>query len=212
MIGFICSVVDHSDDQRFILDLYQNYKQLMFLTARKYVTDETSCEDIMQDSIIKLIQHIDTIRGKDYGKLTSYIISTVKNTSIDYLRKQGRSRPYWNSTDDEAYAGDISEDAPTMDELLLINERRARLYSIWPELSEQDQIALRGKYILGYTDVEIAELLGCQEASVRSRLVRARRRALRLLTQDGREGGAANDWPAILAEMGRGDIFRTADG
>ncbi len=104
MISFICSIVEDTDDQRFIIDLYHRYKKLMLMTARKYVADENGCEDIMQDSIVKLIQNIHVIRAKERCILASYIVSTVRNTSIDYLvfGQENRLENYqvWKSTKD----------------------------------------------------------------------------------------------------------------
>ena len=183
LISFICSIVEDTDDQRFIIDLYHRYKKLMLMTARKYVADENGCEDIMQDSIVKLIQNIHVIRAKERCVLASYIVSTVRNTSIDYLRRQGRDSKYRNSGEEYSFQEPVDMTSISIEELLLMKERQAHLYDIWPKLSEQDQTALRGKYILEYSDAEIAMLLGCKEASVRTRLSRARKRAFYLLSQ-----------------------------
>lgn len=183
MISFICSMVEDADDQSFIIDLYHTYKKLMLMTARKYVADECGCEDIMQDSIVKLIQNIHVIRSKERCVLASYIVSTVRNTAIDYLRKQGRDSKYRNSVEESACEEPADAASVSVEELILMKERRSQLYDIWPQLSEQDQTALRGKYILEYSDAEIASLLGCKEASVRTRLSRARKRAFYLLSQ-----------------------------
>lgn len=182
MIAFICTMVEAPDDQVFMIDLYHKYKRLMLRTAKKYVADDYACEDIIQDSLIKLIQNISKIRTKECSVWASYIVSTVRNTSIDYLRKQGRAEKYLDMESDvQEEAADRK--ALSLDEMLLMKERQAQLYSIWPQLSEPDQTALRGKYILEYTDAELASLLGCKESSVRTRLSRARRRAFLLLSQ-----------------------------
>lgn len=43
---------------------------------------------------------------------------------------------------------------------------------------------MEGKYILGYTDAELADMLGCKKSSVRMKLTRARRRAFQLMTEE----------------------------
>ena len=188
MIAFICTMVEDIDDQSFMIDLYHSYKKLMVLTARKYVADGVACEDIVQDSIVKLIQHISVIRTKERCVLASYIVSTVRNCSIDYLRKQGRVEKYFTGVEVDDGFIDGSE-ILSLDDYLAIKERQAKLFDIWPKLSEADQTALRAKYILEYTDAEIANLLGCKESSVRTKLSRARKRAFRLLSQLEGEGG-----------------------
>ena len=50
-------------------------------------------------------------------------------------------------------------------------------------LSENDQLLLEGKYLLGYTDTELASLLKCKVGSIRMKLTRARRKALKLIVE-----------------------------
>ena len=72
-----------------------------------------------------------------------------------------------------------------MDESLIRQEELAGLQAIWSQLSKEDQLLLEGKYLLEYSDPELAQLLGCQSASVRMKLTRARRRAQKLLKKEG---------------------------
>ena len=37
LISFICSIIEDTDDQRFIIDPYHRYKKLMLMTGGKYV-------------------------------------------------------------------------------------------------------------------------------------------------------------------------------
>ena len=53
------------------------------------------------------------------------------------------------------------------------------------KLGERDWFLLHTKYIIGCSDAEIGGILGCNQASVRTLLTRARRRAKVIL--DGKE-------------------------
>ena len=70
-----------------------------------------------------------------------------------------------------------------MDDLMILSEENAQLREIWPMLSEDQRFILEGKYILGYSDKELAEQLQCNPSSIRMKLTRARRNALALLLQ-----------------------------
>ena len=70
-----------------------------------------------------------------------------------------------------------------IDEILIISEQSQALVAIWPLLPESDQILLEGKYLLGYTDTELADLLKCKVESIRMKLTRARRKALKLIVE-----------------------------
>lgn len=55
----------------------------------------------------------------------------------------------------------------------------------WMALPEETRSLLAGKYLLGLSDAELAEQYGCRPDSIRMKLTRARRQALKIL----REGG-----------------------
>ena len=74
-------------------------------------------------------------------------------------------------------------EARSLDEQVSLSELKARLSALWPRFSEEEQILLEGKYILGYTDQELALQVECKPASIRMKLTRARRRALQILTE-----------------------------
>ena len=70
-----------------------------------------------------------------------------------------------------------------METLLILAARLKALLDIWPVLPKETQIFLKGKYILGYTDQELACQLKCKPSSIRMKLTRARRAALLLLSE-----------------------------
>lgn len=56
-------------------------------------------------------------------------------------------------------------------------------------LPEKDWRLLELKYIAGFSDSEIAAEIGCQTASIRMLLLRARQRARAILSNDERKDG-----------------------
>lgn len=48
--------LNHSE-REFISDLYDKYKKLMYATAQKYISDFSATEDIVQDSLVKLMKN-----------------------------------------------------------------------------------------------------------------------------------------------------------
>lgn len=182
MIIFITSTVSDPDDRAFMIALYQRYARLMEETARRYVFKPEEREDVVQDSLVKLIQNIEKIRALPRCTLPSYIVSTIRNTAYDHLRSTGRQNAHqaeWN--DDDASA--ILSAEPPLEEMLYLSEKKDALSQIWPKLSETDQILLKGKYLLGYSDQTLGQLLHCKPGSVRMKLTRARRRALQLILE-----------------------------
>ena len=56
------NVGQNDTDQEFILWLYQEFYRLMFYTAQKYVANQKQQEDIVQESLRKLIEKTPRLR------------------------------------------------------------------------------------------------------------------------------------------------------
>lgn len=169
-------------DQLFIEGIYKTFERLMYHTAQKYCVNPRVCEDIIQESLIKLIAKVSLLRTLNEFALANYIVTTVKNTSIDSIRKKATEKNNTISLGD--LECDLPADTLTMDEILAQEEMRIHIRKTLNQLDPEDQWLLEGKYILGYDDSELARVLNCKPASIRMKLTRARRKALQLL-----EGG-----------------------
>ncbi len=180
MLAMICANVSDTDDREFMEQLYCEYERLMFATARKYLSAPEDVEDVVHTSLLRLMKKIPDLRNFERCILTAYIVSTVRNTSINFLRDQARRQDHTAALDDSIPSG-----ALPMDELMELAERREQLSQVWGQLSEEDRMLLEGKYIAGCTDAELADSLRCKPDSIRMKLTRAKRRVLALLTRKG---------------------------
>lgn len=176
----------HPNDQEFITQIYQEFNRLMYFTARKYNSDPHQCEDVVQDSLRKLIEKVDTLRQLNRFTLASYIVVTVRHTAIDHLKQQGDETNWILSLDD--MSENISQDpTSTLDDGIIRKERLEEVRRIWPLLDAETRQIVEGKYILEYDDKQLAELLGCQPSSVRMKLTRARRKAMEFLKEGAKQ-------------------------
>lgn len=166
----------------FLLWLYDEFYRLMFFTAQKYLADPSQLEEVVQESLRKLIEKVDRLQSFPHSILTGYIVATVRNTALTYRKRQVKHSRVISLEDIDLEAPD---DRESMDESLIHEEELAGLHAIWSQLSKEEQLLLEGKYLLEYSDPELAQLLGCQSASVRMKLTRARRRVQKLLTKEG---------------------------
>lgn len=180
MVGFICAVIHEPSDREFILWVYGEFKNLMYSTAYKYTSNADTADDIVQDAIVNLIKNVGTIRPMKRYILAGYIMATIRNISINTLKSQAHHRENIAELTD-----DIFTEALPLDAMLMLTEQKTQLNKIWPQLSEEVQILLEGKYILGYSDQELAKVFKCKPSSIRMKLTRARRKALALLIEEG---------------------------
>lgn len=170
-------------DQHFFTELYLQYEPLLFSTAWKYTRDEQAVEDIVQDSIEKLIKKITTLKTLNRYAMVSYIVNTVRNTAINHMHREGLKNKYF--VDDSDNISDFYElIVESNPEIIYLNTEFTE--STWETLSklpDKYMTLLKGKYILGLDDAELAELICCKPSSVRMYLTRARRKAMELLVK-----------------------------
>ena len=167
--------MENEDDRRFVTELYQKYKLNMYYAARRIVKDSHIAEDLVQDSCIVIINQLEKVKGVEDCKKRFYIVSLVKNVSINYVVKRNRQSKYSFLASDDLLAQqpDCSSD---IEERLICECDIASLKAALRQLFEKDRTILRMKYFDELRDGEIAKYLEIQAASVRYYLTLARRR------------------------------------
>lgn len=188
MIALISENARTSDDKEFMLALYNEYQRLMYYTARKYCSDINDCEEVVQEVVLKLINKIPLLRTLEEKALAGYVSVAVRNTAITWLRKQAREHKMFVNWPEEA--SEIPDTDLGIEESLILKEKKASMLEIWDLMSEEDRFLLEGRYILQYSDNELAEMIGCKASSLRMKMSRVRRKALKLMTERDRGDGS----------------------
>lgn len=189
MITFIIETTSNVKDRDFMLNLYCEYDRLMYFIAGKCLSDRFACEEVVQDTVLKLILKIPLLRTLDEKALAAYVSAAVRNTAYSHLRKQSKEQNLFLPWSGEMEMVPSEEGSPE-DEMILLEEKQAFI-KIWRELAWEDRFLLEGRYILRYTDRELADGLGCRPDSVRMKLTRARRKAWKQMKAQTAEGGEA---------------------
>ncbi len=161
-----------TDDQQYVIWIYQEFETLMYSIVRKYHSNPTIQEDIVQECVLKLIEKVPLLRSFNRYMLASYIAATVRNASINELRKAEPlplQEPEFNGH---------SHDQNVENDIIHVLIQREKVSLMWENLSQEDRILLEGRYLLGYSDEEISEILKCKPSSVRMKMTRARRNAV----------------------------------
>lgn len=186
MLIYINTMVSDQDDCEFLGEMFEEFQKLMYSTAYRYISDESSCEDIIQTAMLRLIDKVTLLRTFERCTLASYIVSAIRNTSLNYIKAQNRERAHMHWIDDYEIDDLPSADLP-LDDQLYTKERLSQLSTVWTKLSEHERFLLEGRYILGFSDAELATQVGCKPSSIRMKLTRARRVALGVLIMDEEE-------------------------
>lgn len=180
MIPTIILTIENNDDREFMTQLYLDNQYIMYSEIYKLVQDPWVAEDILQDSLVRLIDKIPTLKTLNTRRQVNYVITTVRNQAKNHFRKQSKIDCSSLDDEDSFLFASIACDS-NLEETVFLRDDIGHLREIWPQLSEVSQQILERKYFLCQSDAEIAEALSVKPSSIRMKLSRARKEALSLL-------------------------------
>lgn len=170
----IClAAIDTEEDKIKLEQIYKRYNQIMYQAAYRILADSYQAEDVVSQTLFKIIDYLDEIRKLSKARTKAYIITMTENTAIDYYRKRNREQVqdiikiecFQNSTVDSYGENDVLD---------AINSLTVNYSTI-----------LRLRYSQGYSDKEIAEMLGITQENVRTRVKRAKKKLEGVLRERG---------------------------
>ncbi len=131
---------------------------------------------IVQNSLIRISQHIGTLRQNNVQGLLAWVGKIVRYALIDALRQRSRDRS--ESVGTRIY--DLADHWSAPDPCVAA-ENRDRLGCALAQLSTREQQVVVGRFIDGLSDAEISARVGASIGSVRVLRCRALRSLKRLL-------------------------------
>lgn len=174
MFPLIFSTIRDANDRAFMEQLYEQYHKLIYSQVYKLTKDEYDVEEIVQESLVRLIGKVELLQTLPRDRLVNYTISVARNTAYAFLRKQKKLEMIpFEDCELVGYSQQASDSR--LDEIIIQKIEGEKLYYAWTHLREQDQVLLNMKYILGYENEEIAEVLDVKPGSIRMMLTRAKR-------------------------------------
>lgn len=173
----ICILAIRDDDDRaYMTRLFVKYQRLMYRTIYDILGDKWATEDVLQTTLLRLIDHLDTLRRLEPEGLAGYIAAACRHTAYNAVRDS--SRHPWLPLDGEP---EVPDERQEVEDRVLRRLELDALAQVWPRLDENTRWLLEARYILDYSDGELARELGVKPDSVRMALTRARRKARRLM-------------------------------
>ncbi|TCT14271.1 RNA polymerase sigma-70 factor (ECF subfamily) [Natranaerovirga pectinivora] len=154
-------------------EIYYMYSKDIYRCAFKILKTHHSAEDIVQNTIMKLIDNLENIEDVNSKKTKSYILTIATNMAINMIKKnkkivnleKNHEERLVDDTDLEKY----------MLNLETCSEIAATLSKINPNYAD----ILMLKYFHEYSNAEIAEILQINENNVHIRLHRSKRELLK---------------------------------
>jgi RNA polymerase sigma factor (sigma-70 family) len=163
--------------------LYGRYGRAAYSLARRILTDETLAQDVVQEVFLSLWRDA---RRFDAGRGTvaTYLLSMTHHRAVDVVRREESLRRW--RTSDEGLELDPDPGAGVADQVEA-GERRAQVRAALRELPAAQREALLLAYVGGYTQREVAALVGVPLGTVKTRMAAGMRKMKAALRDAGRE-------------------------
>lgn len=146
------------DDQAFV-ELMELEKQDMYKVARSYLRSSEDIADAMQDTIITCYEKIDSLKETKYFK--TWLIRILINKCKDILKKEKRES--------------LLEVFPEQKDMCMAL-KNCEFEELMKQMDDKYRIVLLLYYSEGFKIREIAEILELEESTVKTRLVRGRKK------------------------------------
>lgn len=165
MIVF-CDMIGSESGQKKFRQIYNLYRRTMYAVAVDIIKDSHEAEDILEESLIKVIRILDEIHESSIKtkKCKNLMITIAKNTAIDHWRKLQR------------IPLPIEDTCQNVEELYIDTENFKELLLCLSELDDIYLDVLNLKILHHLSSKHIAEILNISEVNVNMRFLRAKKK------------------------------------
>ncbi|GAC1470528.1 MAG: sigma-70 family RNA polymerase sigma factor [Candidatus Dormibacteraceae bacterium] len=147
-------------------ELYDRYGRLAYSVALRVLGDAGRAEDVVQDAFLKLWNNAARF-DVTKGSLRTWLITAVRNRSIDTLRGRGAHERQERELKPELQASGPASD-PWRDVSLSLEQTAIR--EALNSLPAEQRQAVELAYFGGYSHAEIANMAGVPLSTVKGRM------------------------------------------
>lgn len=159
--------------------LVHTHQDAVYRLARSILNDRAEAEEATQDTFIAALGALDSYRGE--AAFTTWLYTITLNVCRGRLRKR-QTRERLKHLLQTVFRLQ-SDTLPHPEDLVIRTEADAKIWQVIQSLGEKHRLPLILRYYHDFSTQEIAEMLGINEATVRTRLYTARER-MRLALQE----------------------------
>ena len=170
MISFYLSVVETDEDRDKIVFIYENFYSFMCYSAGQVLKGNThDVEDAVHNAMLKIIDRLDMIdvENADRAKYLCGIIA--RNTAKDHLKRKDNQTIRLDET-----FNDMPDGEPEPYEIVIRRDVHGIMLRAIRSLDERYRDVCILRYVHGYKEREISELLGLPQGTVSTRISRAK--------------------------------------
>ena len=165
----LCDMIDGKENLSKFQRIYEKYKNTMYSVAYDILKNSHDAEDIVETSLIKVIDILNKIDDDEIGssRCKNLMITITKNTAIDYIRKSENGPvPYDNIETQRSYK--------SAEELFIEMERYRDVILCIDQMDDKYRDVLRLKILHQLNSKETGKILNISECNVNMRFMRAK--------------------------------------
>ena len=141
--------------------LYDNYSGALHTIIVNIVNEDELANDLLQEVFVKVWKQIESYDSSK-GRLFTWMLNIARNASIDTVRSKG----YQNSRQNQ----ELTEDVYTSGGTSQIKTDQIGLRKVVHGLKQEYKVLVELSYFQGYTQDEIAKMLGIPLGTVKTRI------------------------------------------
>lgn len=156
--------------------LIQQYEKKVYNFAYRYVGNPEDAADIAQEALVRAYTSLSNFRGN--SSFQTWLLRITYNACLDELRK--RSRQKLTSIDETVFgdegemARQFADSADGPEALVEREELQRTVHETIQELDDEHRTMILMRDLQGYSYNQIADVLGLNLGTVKSRINRAR--------------------------------------
>ena len=162
------------NDNSAVIEFYNEFYKEVYYVCYKITENEKDAEDIAQETLIKALDKLDSLKNPE--GVSAWLKTIANNLSINYLRKNRKFDIVDNKNDlgEEIFEENrIAKKTP--EDIVADKEVTDILTNMINKLPREQRITIFLFYYEELSVKEIAEIMDCSEATVRSRINYARK-------------------------------------
>lgn len=165
MIGLCLTLIDNDSDKTRFMNLYDEYKNLMFYVARDILKDDYLAEDALQEAFLRIAKNFQKINEISCHKTRNFVVIIIRNISLTMLAQKENMADIDTCTEDTLFS--VSDDCFENVVVSTLTEKIMELPNKY-----RDVLYLHNLYGCSYN--EIAHLLSISSDAARKRSERAK--------------------------------------
>lgn len=167
-------ILFRNGDQQAFTKLVRAFQRRIYALAFKMLLNHSEADDVVQETFVRVFSRINQLKSPEY--FSSFVYRIATNYSIDLLRKR-KGREVGMSEESELPGSiqlALSEKVIDPEQALEKKELLSAILKAAEQLPPRQRMTLVLHDIEGLSKEEVAQIMSCPEATVRSNLHIAR--------------------------------------